>query len=83
MCFNKNYNTLWNIKLSYSACDRQCFIFVCFIYITNLSSSKIYSVILFNDTSIHKATTKTCAHLHTQETEPSCPVQLYMYMCHP
>lgn len=48
---------LWYIKLSYSASDRPCDIFLCFICITKLSSSKLYSIMLLNDTSIHKATT--------------------------
>lgn len=60
MYLNKNYNTLWNIKLSYSALDRPRDIFLCFICIT----SKMYSIMLLNDTSIHKAKlTKTCAVL--------------------
>ena len=62
MYLNKNYNTLWNTNLSYSAHDRPCDIFLCFIRIT----SKMYFIMLLNDTSIHKAKlTKTCAVLKT------------------
>lgn len=58
MYLNKNYNTLWNIKLSYSAHD----IFLCFICI----NSKMNSIMLLNDTYIRKAKlTKTCAVLNT------------------
>lgn len=58
MYLNKNYNTLWNIKLNYSAHD----IFLCPICI----NSKMYSIKLLNDTSIHTAKlTKICAVLNT------------------
>lgn len=46
----------------------------------------MYSIMLLNDTSIHKAkltNNKTCAVLNTYETKPSCPAQLYLYICHP
>lgn len=80
MYLNKNYNTLLNTKLSYSACDRPRDIFLCFICIT----SKMYSIMVWMiHPYIRLQLTNTCAVLNTQETKPSCPAQWYLHMCHP